>query len=283
MFLAWHTYIVHGMGSSFGSVMDAADYATARTTGEFSHLHTPSKEELLRYHRNGDKQMANFWLRTKENRSLRVYNTPELDLLWEQAKLLLPASASTIYSLLYPKDTNANNIREWPPLHAACFVYNRFPRGCPESILILVLCHCSHQLKQLDARGNLPAHYIAGSTQHHPFPIAPCPAITAIFEAYPDAASVFNDNGQLPLHIAIQNMYINDTPIDDTEYREAVPPVCRILSSFPEALEFPNPVKGLYPFMEAAAKPIQHEGEAREIVDIVYRLLRENPTICKVL
>eukprot|EP00550_Attheya_septentrionalis_P005279 CAMPEP_0198290442 /NCGR_PEP_ID=MMETSP1449-20131203/8311_1 /TAXON_ID=420275 /ORGANISM="Attheya septentrionalis, Strain CCMP2084" /LENGTH=636 /DNA_ID=CAMNT_0043988947 /DNA_START=163 /DNA_END=2073 /DNA_ORIENTATION=+ len=282
LFLAWQTYILHGMGSSWPSVMDAAVDAV-RTSGRFSNLQTPSREEIVRHFQNGDNRVANFWLPTKGNQSLRTYTTPALDLLWEQAKLLLPASASTIYSRLYPKDNNTNNVGEWPTLHAACFIYTEFPQGCPVSMLILVLYHCSHQLKQFDARGNLPAHYIAASTRHNPMPIPRCPPLTTIFEAYPDAASAFDCKGQLPLHIATQNMCINFTSIDATEHREAVPPVCRILSCFPEALEIPNPSTGLYPFMEAAAKPIQQKGEAREIVDIVYRLLRENPTICKVL
>jgi hypothetical protein len=274
---------------------DTVDFGgTGHTTIEsVAALHSPSADEIRRSASNADRQIANLWLRIKAKQSLRTYTTPQLDHLWGQAKLLLPAAAATVQRRLAAaaaatragKDDNMGQYLggEWPALHAACFLYDYSPVGYPMQILLLTLCYCCEQLQWVDSRGNLPAHYVAASVRHPPMAIGLCPPIATVLEAYPAAASIPNAKGQLPLHIITQNFHPNHTSHDALAFRETIPLVRTTMRCYPEALEIRNPVTRLYPFMDAAATHIKYEGDDRDIVDTVYRLLRENPTMIQVL
>eukprot|EP00978_Attheya_sp_CCMP212_P008319 scaffold19579_cov52-Attheya_sp.AAC.3 len=284
--LLWLTYFLKGMG-------DTAGYGgTGRTTmASVASLHQPTGDEIRQSASNADRRLANLWRRIKARQSLRTYTTPQLDHLWGQAKLLLPAAAATVQRRLAAAATRAGKddnmdqhlVGEWPALHAACFLYDYCPVGYPIQILLLTLCYCFEQLQWVDSRGNLPAHYIAASVRHPPMAIGVCPPISTVLEAYPAAASIPNAKGQLPLHIITQNFHANHTSYDALEFRETIPLVRTTMGCYPEALEIRNPITRLYPFMDAAATHITYEGDARDIVDTVYRLLRENPTMIQAL
>jgi len=102
---------------------------------------------------------------------------------------------------------------------------------------------------------------------------------------YKDAASHQNDVGRLPVHILLANHGSTISSVSNLRSRIGIDSdsnlalrynlsdlLSSLISAHPDSLESPDGVTGLYPFMLAASIPSIG-------VDIIYELLRMNPTL----
>lgn len=94
--------------------------------------------------------------------------------------------------------------------------------------------------------------------------IAPNTMLSTIIRSYPEAALKKNRRGRLPLHEASDNKWFDYEDIE------------RLAKADPEALDVPDPVTGLYPFMMAASHPPVHKTGYDDVTKI-FILLRESP------
>jgi len=213
-------------------------------------------------------------------------------------------AAREMYRLLEQSQDEISE--EWPVYHGASYV------PCPVPLLDLAFFYYPDQIKQKDARGLLPIHYVASCPYHdvtfdipqsmisgagvspyiraqHRTSFCDLSPITKVIRHYPEAASIVTPDGRLPLHIALEMIKDHQSTFrvacqsqvltSISSQNEAVPwEVSRfIIRSFVEvnttAFERQDPQTCLYPFMQAAV------GDNAD-VDSVYSLLREHPSIC---
>lgn len=108
--------------------------------------------------------------------------------------------------------------------------------------------------------------------------------ISMLVNADSSAASRFDPNGRLPLHAFILHQHENSKIFEsmknqvgyftDGHHFDPITSLKCIMDANPNALEYPEPFTGLFPFLLAAAT-YNHEAT----LDTIFLLLRENPGV----
>lgn len=151
-------------------------------------------------------------------------------------------------------------------LHAAALLSHGKGPCLPEPILLLLHSIYPTQIQTLDAKGRLPLHYalMKYHSTSNKFVEVGKPSIlkhkkwiALVINSYPEAARIADKDGRLPLHYALDN-----SCLPDDLYQSLVQ--CN-----PASLERRDPIKGLYPFQQAATINL----------NVSYQLLRQCPSL----
>ena len=140
-------------------------------------------------------------------------------------------------------------------------------RGCPDSVLNLVLREFPHQLFLYDRMGRLPLHLVIRPTSwskqlRRRYKPRERHAMVQLLQRHPDAARVKFGN-RFPLHIAVSNGHQWDEGVRE------------LFRAYPQAIGSPDPVSKLWPF-QLAAIPV---GESQASLDTVLELLLAEPNV----
>ena len=142
-----------------------------------------------------------------------------------------------------------------PPLHSAIEL------GCSHSIIRLMIEKRSEDVRAVDSRGMTPLAVAASKD------IISSPVIDALLHnhtsSYPEASLISDNDGNLPLHLALESSRKDDKKRWDVFQS--------IVESAPEAIQIPNRLQ-MYPFMIAA-------GNDMNSLDTIYVLLRNAPFV----
>lgn len=122
---------------------------------------------------------------------------------------------------------------------------------------VALKCHPSYALAH-DTDGNLPLHWVL---LNRPYRLKERDSIQALLEAAPQTASQRNAIGEFPLLCAIRNKIPCQNGLD------------LVVQADPTALEKPDPVTGLFPFLLAAVVG------GRVAVDTIFHLLLKHPSL----
>jgi len=143
-------------------------------------------------------------------------------------------------------------------LHAACSV------RCPQDYFLQLLEQHRDQISTRDERGLLPLHYAIehASVESQPYTQF---VVESLLQAYPQAASVPNIEGRLPLHVALMDSKL-------TWHKGGIQ---EIVFAFPEALRIPDPINGLPPFLASA----YHAIKSMLHLSTTFELLRTAPEL----
>ena len=214
--------------------------------------------------------------------------------LYQRMKVLLPQAAKE-----YAKTSSfdaARNDQPWSLLHSVCFV--------PGSIGLVLVALAMDPDAQRDLRtrdqyrGRYPLHYAAERCMAYspclPIGISPkletvretMTSVEEILPLYPEASQVPDNDGQLPLHIAIdsakeyrQRARQSDQSSSHAEGTESNDSTCfelsalnRLLSHYPCAITIPDGKTHLFPWLQAAV------GDGASL-DVIYSLLHREPTL----
>ena len=249
-----HAFTGMGTGPPAAHIPDGI---TSTTTNEFIRYHLEDVLTTLR------------GVNTEKDMNAPLANT------WSKAKMIMEALFC-----------NPARGRPFPSL----VLHKLFSREYGSNILSLipwlVLKLYPDQARAADSNGNLPLHcfcqHDAGRKlyQFEMIPgtenlltaearamldmIGPGNILSTIISCYPGAALAKNRRGRLPLHEASDNKWFD---FEDIE---------RLAKADPEALDVPDPISGLYPFMMAASHPPVHKTGYDDITKI-FILLRESP------
>lgn len=226
--------------------------------------------------------------------------------MWHRMRALLPVLAHQQVNALiheYEPDESRRSSRStfattsstWSVLHAACFV------SCPLAVVRMALSRSPRRwLACRDAIfGRLPLHFAAshitgyniqvpvGFTNEHFEHIAEPSPVQDVVSAWEQAARVTDEQGQLPLHIAIDaHKSANNeifqrrlrAPHDlvnqvfDKEQHRTECVLELLLSHYPEALERRDGKSRLFPFQQAAA------GDGANL-STIFMLLQRQPML----
>lgn len=150
---------------------------------------------------------------------------------------------------------------------------------------------CRRQIfRDRDKNGRLPLHYAAKaeavSTRLLPLDCSQrhWTVVEIILSALPAAASIMDNTGRLPLHYAVANTTLVVDNESDVDRRDPLKAVLSLARTCPTALSVPDPVTRLYPVLRLASlmDATNHESNmGGHQLDVLYRLLRANPSICK--
>ncbi len=215
---------------------------------------------------------------------------------------LLPCAAESLSTLCPEKSVipGIESVTEWSPLHSAAFLV------CPRAVVLQSIASNTSNLRKKDSLGNTPLHLLVAREVYTkeillgvtsaPHRICEHSAVPDLLSLYPNATEVINNNGQLPLHIAIdfEKKQNARKPNDDMTscssrlIHQAPSPIhsnaeemkktlerstALYLAQFdPGSLEIKDGLTGLYPALQAAAGP-------SSVLDIVFSLLRECPSL----
>jgi len=177
--------------------------------------------------------------------------------------------------LLVPRDTGL--------LRKVCQLSN-----LPLGILKLVLTvdpQAQVEVSQPDTRGRYPLHYIAAHSRSYRVTVPlgvtsrvqtltetrTSLALAEVLDRYPAACRQADDNGQLPLHVAIDGAKEDRSsaePDCDEDYANAV--LETLLEAYPESLGQRGGISNLYPWQQAAVGKGAH-------LDTIFQLLRKEP------
>ena len=245
---------------------------TGMTSGATQHgggaANPDANLEFIRYHLQ-DVLTSLRLMNAEHGMSAPLANT------WSKAKIIMDALFC-----------NPANGRPFPSL----VLHKLFSRDYNSNILSvipwLILKLYPDQAKAVDVNGNLPLHCFCKNNagrklyQFEMTPgteylltnearemlqsIAPNNILSTIIGFYPEAALKKNRRGRLPLHEASDNKWFDYEEIE------------RLAKADPEALDVPDPVTGLYPFMMAASHPPVHK-TGHDDVTKIFILLRESP------
>jgi len=146
-------------------------------------------------------------------------------------------------------------------LHAACH------QRCPRDYVKRVMKEYAIQASQTDYQGNLPLHY---ATRHA---FVESQAYTKfvldeLLELYPQAASLQDDSGRLPLHVALTG----DSRL--TWYKGGID---KLVAASPEALYTLDETDRLYPALTSAL----HATQSRLHLSTTYELLLAAPDVVR--
>ena len=153
------------------------------------------------------------------------------DLLRVRAKAKLLVKAAYHGSIENPLPGN----KVWRPLHA-CAGVDR----CPVSLMELATKGNSHLLKESDEDGNLPLHIAAANLKFTDDKRERFNSVAYVVAEYPEAATVRNKKGDLPLHLAVRSGKTWEQGVES------------ILNAYPGAVLERDTKFGLYAFKVAA-------------------------------
>lgn len=201
----------------------------------------------------------------------QILNSQELQLL-EKSNILLPAAAETLSK--YKSGDNMHNSSKssisWSAIHAAAYL------ECPPFLLLLTVISSPRLLMVKDSFGNLPLHYLAARSDYKkniPLGVTSTPRefreaipIEIIVSLNPRMLQIYNEEGRLPIHIAIDR-HVSKRNERCGKYKAQI--LCK---SDPETLEKIDGKTGLVPFALSAVGPSSD-------LDLIYNLLRECPSL----
>ena len=147
-------------------------------------------------------------------------------------------------------------------LNAACSV------RCPQDYFLQLLEQHADQVRELDERNLLPLHYAVehASVESQAYSQF---VIESLLELYPEAASVENEEGRLPLHVALMDSKL-------TWHKGGVQ---EIVFAYPDALRVRDPLYQLPPFLASAF----HAIKSRLHLSTSFELLRTAPDVIESL
>jgi hypothetical protein len=154
-------------------------------------------------------------------------------------------------------DPLPNNVL-WRPLHACAGVAN-----CPTSFMQMATKSNLHLLHEPDENGNLPLHIAAANPHSTNDPEEHFKTVAYLVEQNPAAAAARNNQGELPLHLAVQHGKLWEEGVKE------------IYEAFPAAVCERDKDWQLYPFKVAA---IEGKG-TMESMNTCYMLLRSFPEL----
>jgi hypothetical protein len=206
-----------------------------------------------------------FILLIKTIKDLQAPKMERLRDLWDKTCIICYAAQSP--SMYHPICES----KLWRPLHSLVTVGGNKQVQCPTIALWLAIhLYSRHELSLPDEEGNLPLHLASANAE---MPILPLlmkeldplretshSATQLLVQAYPEAARVGNNVGQLPLHIAISTGKPFDTVIST------------LLRAAPETVEQIDPLTCLPPVLQAAAT-------RKCPLSVLYELLRAHPEV----
>lgn len=143
-------------------------------------------------------------------------------------------------------------------LNAACSV------RCPQDYFLQLLEQHADQVRELDERNLLPLHYAVehASVESQAYSQF---VIESLLKLYPEAASVENEEGRLPLHVALMDSKL-------TWHKGGVQ---EIVFAYPDALRAKDPLYQLPPFLASAF----HAIKSRLHLSTSFELLRTAPDV----
>ena len=154
----------------------------------------------------------------------------------------------------------------------------------PFGILKLVLSedpNAYEDLRRQDKSGRCPLHHIVGHCRGYrvSLPLGVTSrveilaenketlAVSELVDQFPAACTIFDNNGQLPLHIAIDAFKKNNSPCDNG-FADTI--LQTLVKAYPESLGKRDGMSQLYPWQQAAVGPEAHLGT-------IFQLLRKEP------
>jgi hypothetical protein len=99
-----------------------------------------------------------------------------------------------------------------------------------------------------------------------------CSMISYLLNLCPESARVPDRAGRLPLHLFLDDAYYNS--------REDL---VTLLKAYPEALRTPDVQSHMYPFQTAAAATNELNNNTLKSLDVIYCLIREDPSLCRAM
>jgi ankyrin repeat protein len=146
---------------------------------------------------------------------------------------------SESYSLSHSQEhIEGNNNRTFLVCHA---IICEDLKNCPHMLLKLFLLHDTSLGYQVDNDGNTPLHLQIESKWNYE-------CISVLIEkSKGNPSSIRNNQGMLPLHIALRKMKDHKE-----EYHHVDDVIGKLVNAFPDALAVKDPNTMLYPFMAAA-------------------------------
>ena len=164
-------------------------------------------------------------------------------------------------------DTNSDHLQHsfQFPLHQTIELDNEILPPIFKEFIIIILCEQDASLK--DSRGNLPLHLAAAQTGEE------SNLIPLLLDRYPEASAISNEEGRLPLSLAIESGKSWDKG-----------GIRRLVKEAPQVLCIRDVKTHLYPFMLAAASADASADntsiyDENESVDVTYELLRFFPEL----
>lgn len=148
---------------------------------------------------------------------------------------------------------------EWFPVHVMAGSSIDFP-----SIFLDIALHYNKDdLSKLNAQGLLPLHLACARKSQSPDGSGVGTVATKMLQLYPQAAyKAAGDTKRLPIHIAIDS-------------KKPLPLIASLLKVYPNSLNLPDPISGLWPFLLAGAND-------EDDINVSYGLLRADPSIVQV-
>jgi ankyrin repeat protein len=148
---------------------------------------------------------------------------------------------------------------EWLPVHVMAGSSIDFP----SVFLDIALYYTKDDLSKPNAQGLLPLHLACGRKSQSPDGSGVGTVAAKILQLYPQAAyKTAADTKRLPIHIAIDS-------------KKPLPVIASLLKMYPNSLNIPDPITGLWPFLLAGV------GDDDDI-NLSYGLLRADPSIVQV-
>lgn len=201
----------------------------------------------------------------------QILNSRELQLL-EKIRILLPAAAESLSKCksgcnMYNSSKTSSS---WSDMHAAAYL------ECPPFLLLMTVISSPRLLMVKDSFGNLPLHYLAARSDYKkniPSGVTSTPReyseaipIEEIVSLNPRMLQIYNGEGRLPIHIAI------DRHVSKRNEHGGISKALILCKSDPETLEKIDGKTGLLPFVLSAVGPSSD-------LDLIYNLLRECPSL----
>ena len=148
---------------------------------------------------------------------------------------------------------------EWFPVHVMAGSSIDFP----STFLDIALHYNKDDLSKPNAQGLLPLHLACARKSQSPDGSGVGTVSAKMLQMYPQAAyKAAADTKRLPIHIAIDS-------------KKPLPVIASLLKVYPNSLNIPDPISGLWPFLLAGAND-------DEDINVSYGLLRADPSIVQV-
>jgi hypothetical protein len=205
--------------------------------------------------------------------------------LCETLAMRLPALLHGMYQLLSKDSTNGSGT----VLHWGSWLHAHGHLSIATEILsIYLLLHPNASLMK-DSAGRVPLHYASQSSALTRRSLHNSTNVThqtewvhKLLMHEPLACRIFDKSGRLPLHYALEGTeYAEAYEIEQKHQYHFLPENCPraeivqyLVFAHPKAVDVPDPVTGLFPFMSAGTAPDVS-------LNCVYHLLRRSPTVLK--
>jgi hypothetical protein len=160
------------------------------------------------------------------------------------------------------QDTSETAAGEIRLLCAACSV------RCPQEYFLHILSQHELQVRQFDDRNLLPLHYAVRNASVDSQPYSQF-VLESLLERYPAAASFPDNEGRLPLHVALMDSML-------TWHKGGIQ---KLVYAYPAALRVMDPLHKLFPFLISAV----HAIKSMLHLSTTFELLRAAPDVIESL